>query len=70
MDKIPFASSDILIKLNTKLQALKEKDGSKYGKIHIIFMGDFSQLERVTGRVSIILQNKLCNVARLGQLFH
>jgi thymidine kinase len=30
IDEISFASSDILIKLNTKLQALKEADGSKY----------------------------------------
>ena len=49
IDEISFASSDILIKLNTKLQALKEADGSKYGNIHIIFTGDFSQLEPVTG---------------------
>jgi hypothetical protein len=49
IDEISFASSDILIKLNTKLQALKDADGSKYGNIHIIFTGDFSQLEPVTG---------------------
>jgi ATP:corrinoid adenosyltransferase len=49
IDEISFTSLDILIKLNTKLQALKEKNRSKYRKIHIIFMHDFSQLEPVTG---------------------
>jgi hypothetical protein len=50
IDEISFASSGDLDKLNTTLQALKETDRKKYGNLHIIFTGDFSQLEPVSGR--------------------
>jgi hypothetical protein len=49
VDEISFASSGDLIKLNARLQALKETDRQKFGNLHIIFTGDFSQLEPITG---------------------
>ena len=45
---LEYASSDIF-NLHDKLTQLKELAGQKYGGLHVIFTGDFSQLEPVNG---------------------
>jgi hypothetical protein len=50
IDEILFATSADLSNLNTKLQLLKEMAGAQYGNLHIVFTGDFSQLEPVGGK--------------------
>ena len=48
VDEISFASKDILIKLNEKLNILRQAEGgSRFGGICIVFAGDFSQLPPV-----------------------
>jgi ATP:corrinoid adenosyltransferase len=49
IDEISFANADVLTKLHIQLQALKEVHGEKFGNLHVIFTGDFCQLEPVTG---------------------
>ena len=49
VDEISFASSSDIFNLNDKLTQLKELAGQKYGGLHVIFTGDFSQLEPVNG---------------------
>ena len=49
IDEISFALSADLTKLNEKLGLLKQHVHSKYGGIHILFTGDFSQLEPING---------------------
>jgi hypothetical protein len=46
----PFATSSNLKTLNDKLGLLKETRQQKYGGLHIVFTGDFSQLEPVSGK--------------------
>jgi len=48
IDEISFATSADLQKLNDKLQRLKQTINQKYGDLHIVFTGDFSQLEPVS----------------------
>ena len=48
IDEISFASSTDLLKLNESLRKLKQVH-DKYGGLHIVFSGDFSQLEPVNG---------------------
>jgi hypothetical protein len=49
IDEISFANADVLTKLNAQLQLLKEAHGDRFGGLHIIFTGDFCQLEPVKG---------------------
>ena len=49
VDEISFATSTDLKKLNEKLGLLRETRQQKYGNLHIVFTGDFSQLEPVSG---------------------
>jgi hypothetical protein len=49
VDEISFATSADLQKLNEKLGLLKEARRQKYGGLHMVFTGDFAQLEPVTG---------------------
>jgi hypothetical protein len=49
VDEISFATSADLRKLNEKLGMLKEARRQKYGGLHLVFTGDFAQLEPVTG---------------------
>jgi hypothetical protein len=49
IDEISFACSMELTKLNAKLMQLKQKLNVKYGELHIVFLGDFSQLHPVSG---------------------
>jgi hypothetical protein len=49
IDEISFGDAAFLTKLHTQLQALKEAHGKKFGNLHIIFTGDFCQLEPVKG---------------------
>ena len=48
VDEISFASSSDLLKLNESLHKIKQVR-DKYGGLHVIFSGDFSQLEPVNG---------------------
>ena len=49
IDEISFASSADVLNLNEKLGRLKQVTRERYGGIHVIFTGDFSQLEPVSG---------------------
>lgn len=49
IDEISFASSSLLLSLNEKLGLLKEVVRSKYGGLHVVFTGDFAQLEPING---------------------
>jgi hypothetical protein len=49
VDEISFASSSDILNLHEKLTQLKELAGQKYDGLHVIFTGDFSQLEPVNG---------------------
>jgi hypothetical protein len=49
LDEISFAGKAILIKLNERLCELKENPMARYGGINMVFAGDFSQLEPVSG---------------------
>ena len=49
VDEISFATSADLKTLNEKLGLLKETRQQKYGGLHMVFTGDFSQLEPVSG---------------------
>jgi hypothetical protein len=50
VDEISFATSSNLKTLNGKLGQLKEARLQKYGGLHIVFIGDFAQLEPVSGK--------------------
>jgi hypothetical protein len=50
VDEISFATSADLSTLNEKLNLLKESVHQKYGNLHMVFTGDFSQLEPVSGK--------------------
>jgi hypothetical protein len=50
LDEISFASKDILEKLHAKLGELTENRESKYGGLNVVFAGDFSQLEPISGK--------------------
>jgi hypothetical protein len=50
VDEISFASPKDILNLHEKLHQLKQVSGTeKYGGLHVIFTGDFSQLEPVNG---------------------
>ena len=49
VDEISFASSSDIFNLHEKLGQLKQVVNQRYGGIHVIFTGDFSQLEPVNG---------------------
>ena len=50
VDEISFASPKDILNLHEKLHQLKQVSGTeKYGGLHVIFTGDFSQLELVNG---------------------
>jgi ATP:corrinoid adenosyltransferase len=50
IDEISFATSADLLTLNDKLKLLKESIHQKYGNLHMVFTGDFLQLEPVSGK--------------------
>jgi hypothetical protein len=50
VDEISFATSADLSSLNEKLKLLKECVDQKYGNLPMVFTGDFSQLEPVSGK--------------------
>jgi hypothetical protein len=50
VDEISFATSADLSKLDEKLKLLKESVHGRYGNLHMVFIGDFSQLEPVSGK--------------------
>ena len=45
VDEVSFASKRIFQELHNKLSRLREKISHKYGGLHVIFAGDFRQLE-------------------------
>ena len=47
IDEILFASEDDIVTLDMKLRLLKDNMERKYGGIHIVFSGDFRQLDPV-----------------------
>ena len=47
IDEISFASKSFIEKLNKRLGQLLQNPGSKFGGIHILFVGDMSQLDPV-----------------------
>ena len=49
VDEISFASSNDIMNLNETLGQLKQVIRERYGGLHVIFTGDFSQLEPVNG---------------------
>ena len=49
VDEISFASSSDIFNLHEKLGQLKQVVNQRYSGIHVIFTGDFSQLEPVNG---------------------
>jgi hypothetical protein len=51
VDEISFASASDILKLHEKLRQLKQAPPNyKYGGLHVIFTGNFSQLEPVNGK--------------------
>jgi len=57
VDEVSFARKEELVQLNQKLGLLKETVKSKYGNMHVVFSGDFSQLEPVGGKPLYYDQN-------------
>ena len=49
IDEISFANAADITNVDGKLQLLKETVRQKFGNLHIVFTGDFSQLEPVKG---------------------
>jgi hypothetical protein len=49
VDEISFATKELLVKLSDNTQALSEYHKSMYGKIPMVFWGDFCQLEGIGG---------------------
>jgi hypothetical protein len=49
VDEISFATKELLVKLSDNTQALSEYHDSMYGKIPMVFLGDFCQLEGIGG---------------------
>ena len=47
VDEISFASKQVIIELDNKLRVLKERLDKKFGGLHVVFAGDFRQLEPV-----------------------
>jgi hypothetical protein len=50
IDEISFLSSRELIKLDSNLRKLTGRKGMLYGGLHMIFVGDFFQLDPVSGQ--------------------
>jgi len=61
IDEISFATYKVIIKLNEKLCVLRENNDEIFGGLHIIFVGDFCQLEPIgkTGNNSPIYATEI-----------
>lgn len=49
VDEISFAPEKLIRELDLKLRILKDEDRIPFGGLHVVFAGDFSQLEPVNG---------------------
>ena len=50
IDEISLVTSDMLIKLDMRLQEIKEKIGTPFGGVGVMAFGDIMQLQPVQGR--------------------
>ena len=49
IDEISFASDSNLIKIDKHMRLLRDEPGKRYGGVHMVFAGDYRQLEPVRG---------------------